>query len=569
MTEVKHGFLMNDDEEIPEVNTEPEPEPEPKKLKINPITAKLNECVDLPQDVIFSELFVLVYGKQFRCTDTSNNSWMYFSQENHRWIDGLIPIMNLLQGIYRTELVFPHLEKVGSQYKNILANEDSLPSAHEKAKKILKNITKIKASLTSVLFLEKIIKVSKFPLFDKDFMSNLDTNNNLMCFSNGVMDLTTYELRAGKPEDMISLSTGYNFILIEKCDPEITKAIETFVSDVGNSPDISTYFMEIVKYILFGGNPNAQFCIWTGNGSNGKSRLLEVIGLSLGEYHETIDANQYNKKVYTQSPQRGAPEKLVMKGKLMISMEEPDDNGAEFNTGAMKKSTDSKQVARGLFSNIQQTFTIRGLQVYLCNNLPSLHDFTNGTKRRLNVTHFTSTYVDNPNPNIPSEKKKDTKLREKLPLWKDTFMAMAIDYAKKHPDKDISIPPRVIEWTNQYFRDEQDRNDPAGCWVSDRFEVDQGVSVDDDGIEHITKLSNDELFATSYLTIPDLIRLYKSEGSVGQKSKNDLINAFKLQGKYAIFTNRIQKKSKDTGKMMDFRSGVIFNIKVREKKKDD
>lgn len=44
-----------------------------------------------------------------------------------------------------------------------------------------------------------------------NFYKNLDSDNNLISFENGIYDLNNFEFRAGKLEDNISLCVGYDY----------------------------------------------------------------------------------------------------------------------------------------------------------------------------------------------------------------------------------------------------------------------------------------------------------------------------------------------------------------------
>ena len=46
---------------------------------------------------------------------------------------------------------------------------------------------------------------------DISFIEKLDSNNNLMGFNNGIYDLRTLKFRDGTPEDMITISVGYDY----------------------------------------------------------------------------------------------------------------------------------------------------------------------------------------------------------------------------------------------------------------------------------------------------------------------------------------------------------------------
>jgi phage/plasmid-associated DNA primase len=214
---------------------------------------------------------------------------------------------------------------------------------------------------------------------------------------------------------------------------------------------------------------------------------------------------------------------------------------------------------------VQVNFKIRGVQIYACNKLPEINDFSDGTKRRLCVVSFDSHYVAQPNPNIPTEKLKDPSIKDKIDLWGPTFMSMSIArlMSKNALEYGFEVSPMVRSWTLQYFTDEQERRDPLGSWMNKRFAVDKGSEMDDDGIIHTIKLTNDELYSSAFLTIPDIMRLYKKEVE-GDKTKSDIISAIKTQQKYVVHTDRFQKVHPITNQKMDFKYGVVFNIKLVE-----
>lgn len=48
--------------------------------------------------------------------------------------------------------------------------------------------------------------------FDSELPSLLDSNQNLIGFNNGVYDLTEKNFRDGRPDDLIYLSTGIDYV---------------------------------------------------------------------------------------------------------------------------------------------------------------------------------------------------------------------------------------------------------------------------------------------------------------------------------------------------------------------
>lgn len=78
--------------------------------------------------------------------------------------------------------------------------------------KVIYSLEKIVDKLKNVNTKETICKECLYLFYDPDFLYKLDMNSNLICFTNGVLDLQQKELRQGRYDDYISLSIKLNFI---------------------------------------------------------------------------------------------------------------------------------------------------------------------------------------------------------------------------------------------------------------------------------------------------------------------------------------------------------------------
>jgi D5 N terminal like len=84
-------------------------------------------------------------------------------------------------------------------------------------------IAKLKAAKPRSHFMMSL----RHDYWDKDFMDRLDENDDLICFKNGVYDLSQGTFRPAKPEDMVSLCVGYDYVPTSTDDDEpTTKALE-------------------------------------------------------------------------------------------------------------------------------------------------------------------------------------------------------------------------------------------------------------------------------------------------------------------------------------------------------
>ena len=110
----------------------------------------------------------------------------------------------------------------------------------------------------------------------------LDANPRLIGFENGVYDLESDEFREGRPEDYVSLSTGINYIEYDAENPYIDD-INNFMEKVLVNRNVREYVWTLFASILDGTNRDEKFHMWTGSGSNGKSKIVDLFH-TIGEY---------------------------------------------------------------------------------------------------------------------------------------------------------------------------------------------------------------------------------------------------------------------------------------------
>ena len=90
--------------------------------------------------------------------------------------------------------------------------------------------------------------------------------------------------RDGMPDDYISHSSKINYIPFNADSPEISE-INDFFSKIFVNDNVKNYVLDIIACIIDGSISQERFYVFTGNGSNGKSRLLDFIQKTIGDYY--------------------------------------------------------------------------------------------------------------------------------------------------------------------------------------------------------------------------------------------------------------------------------------------
>ena len=136
-----------------------------------------------------------------------------------------------------------------------------------------------------------IMKEAAEIFYDKYFIKNMDFNRQLLCFTNGVIDFNNKCFRDGYPQDYITKTTGIAYTPIYEFDTiqsDFIQLIHQFMKQLFPSPELCKYMWDHLASCLIGTNLNQTFNIYRGNGSNGKSMMIDLMNHVLGEYAGTV-----------------------------------------------------------------------------------------------------------------------------------------------------------------------------------------------------------------------------------------------------------------------------------------
>ena len=381
------------------------------------------------------------YHHMFCCANPKRmDEWYEF--KDHRWQE--MPGGYLLMNIMSKELA-PQFTELANRYKHGLLHADVrvVKENKDKMDKCLKLAYQVKDNSFKTGILKECSRMFFDPLFDK----HKDNDCNLIGFNNGVFDINTLSFRDGAPDDYITKTTGNNFVEYSWNDP-IVKDIYHFLQKIQPNENMLNYLLMVLSSFLGGSTEDQTFQIWTGSGSNGKTTILELFEKSFGEeYTGKFPVTLLTKE--RASSGAATPELHDVMKKRLASMQEPNDNDVIY-TGAMKEYTGGDKIySRGLFSN-PTPFKPQFKLVLLCNKMPTIKGWDYGTWRRIRVLHFSSSFVDNPNPNNSSEFAKDRKLNNKFDEWKEAFMWILIDKLKEYKKHGIKEPTQVMQASKDY-----------------------------------------------------------------------------------------------------------------------
>jgi P4 family phage/plasmid primase-like protien len=283
---------------------------------------------------------------------------------------------------------------------------------------------------------------------NSEFKDILNSKNNLIGFENGVFDLDEMKFREGIYTDYISYSTKYNFKQEFSNNKE---HLIRFLEDIQPDKKQLHYLLKFLSTCLFGKNKIEKFHIFQGIGRNGKSKLIELISHTFGDYYVSIQSQLLTKEQPSASNPR--PEILTLKGKRIVCASEPENN-QKLNTSFIKfLSGNDILTARALFENEIVSFIPQFSMILLCNDVPQFDNQNDHAMwERCRYINFPITFVDDPKNN--NQKKIDYNLSDKLLHWKEDFVLLLIDYYNLYKKEGLLPEQSVLNFTNE-IKDEQ------------------------------------------------------------------------------------------------------------------
>jgi P4 family phage/plasmid primase-like protien len=398
-----------------------------------------------------------MYQHQFVCVSVKQKVWYEF--KNHRWQvsdNGYSLRMRISNEVFKEYI------KAANHYNSIaISCSEDEQQVYAKRATILQGIAnKLKTSS----YKESLMKECADMFYLRRFEDLLDSKCHLLGFEDGVLDLDTLEFREGRPEDYISLSTGICYKEFDE-NSSATKDIMNFVNMVLPKEDVREYVLKVLASCMNGSIREEKFHIWTGSGSNGKSKLIELLMMSLGDYFCNMNVTALTGKRVSSNSTNS--ELVRTKGKRVVVLQEPGED-EKMNIGYMKELTGGDRIiARGLFKEPVE-FKPQFKMILVCNHLPTVPPEDGGAWRRIRLVEYQSKFTDNPNPDVENEYAIDRDLPTKFDAWKETFMSILLEYYKKYKDEGISEPEEVTKCTKEY----QKSNDVISEFIDDQIETD-------------------------------------------------------------------------------------------------
>lgn len=225
-------------------------------------------------------------------------------------------------------------------------------------------------------------------------------NTPVWNFVNGTLELETGHFRDHNPCDYCSVQSDYPY------NPEATyDCWSRFIDDItGSDPRTAELLQLIPGYVFMPTNKYEKMFVLSGNGSNGKSKYLEILRQLFG----------------TANVSHLQPRAMLDKFRLIQFRESIVNMAGEIKANL----SDTEELLKSIASGEPQsacykskdfvTFVPRTKLIFATNDQLSSGDTSDGLLRRLIMVDFKVSFVDNPDPNDPYQRQKNVDILDSL-----------------------------------------------------------------------------------------------------------------------------------------------------------
>jgi len=407
------------------------------------------------------------------CEGISKGTLLWYVFENHHWQERnhLITTFSIVNKLIKPVLGKYHIklqENIRSEKGEEARRE--LETTSEKLFKLIKN-------LNDDNFIKSFNTNLATHLFKNNVYDKFDQNISLLGCTNGVYDLDKLEFREGQPEDLITCTTGLDYLtedeegIFTPNHPKV-KIIEEFFQQIQPKKTRRKYLQTLLGSCLSGRNILELIYIFTGEGANGKSKLFELIDMALGKLSGSLKTTFFTGK-QAQSHQ-ATPEIAAIVNSRIVTVKEIN-KGESMHTDILKTFSGNDKITYRELHKPQKETIPKFTFIFAFNHLPKLPADDYAIWRRIRVIKFESKFTSDPDPQKTNERLKDPRLNVKLFKCRHAMLWLLIEWYKEFVEHGLKDIEDVLETTKEY----KTSQDPIISWLDDNIEI----TNDDDYVQ--------------------------------------------------------------------------------------
>lgn len=359
-----------------------------------------------------AERFIDRFGVNLRY-NTDNKKWMFYNGKT--WVNDNSQQVKILADKMISEMKAEAIQET---------DEDTQIA-------MFKNIKHLSSSAGKEAMIKEAQHMKDTPITNAHF----NRDKYLLNCDNGIIDLKVGKIIDHKREHLISKNTGISCNL----DSEPTLWIKFLKSIFSENEDVIHYIQKAIGYSLTGSCKEQCLFECTGNGSNGKSVMLNILMKILGSYAVNIQVETVLAGKSTNGG-NATPDIARLNGARFVRTNEPSE-GSRFNEGLVKQMTgDNVMTARFLYGDLFE-FEPEFKIWIACNNKIEIRGTDKGIWRRMRLIEFNKTFEG---------KNADLNLEDKLTEELPEILGWAVKGCLMWQEEGLEMPEDIKQATENY-----------------------------------------------------------------------------------------------------------------------
>ena len=304
-----------------------------------------------------------------------------------------------------------------------------------------KKLWKAHTTIEGVNFQKQSVEASKQQFLNEKLSEELDKNDYLVGFTNGVYDLKNNIFRKGTIEDKVSFTTHYAWN-----DKRDDKFFDELINSMFETREMAKYFKIHIGSCLEASNKEEKIYFWTGAGRNGKGTIDTLLSKTLGSYYTQLDNGYYT--IAKKQNSIAEPELIKLENKRVVMTFEPAEATKYINNKTKKISGNDIIECRDLYGKSKE---IKEIQtnfkcVVQTNYLPQFDEVDIGILQRIEVLRFPYSFLESTkiDPNNKYHKSVNINLKDNLKIKYVEFFNYLLKWYYIYKQEGITNKPKEV-----------------------------------------------------------------------------------------------------------------------------
>lgn len=261
------------------------------RLEGNTVQSLLNELHDIGggSDNNFAKIFHHLYPKLFiydplaQGGNKKEGTWLTYDEFGKYHIcDGMQKAKQILSDEIHKIVKNDYMNRLDMLMESISENDKMTEKQKQAAIAGYKQkgeslLLKLKNTVSKCNIIEQL---KEFYYREKIFEKMDEVNPYLVGFDNGVFDLENREFRKALPEELMYLSTGYDY---NNADKKYVKELQKLIESIYPNKEEREYIMTVSSFVLSGIMHLQEFYMLIGTGGNGKGIMTLLTTITMGQ----------------------------------------------------------------------------------------------------------------------------------------------------------------------------------------------------------------------------------------------------------------------------------------------